>query len=155
MLAAVAVGEAAEADRLRGTAVGIGAGAAALLALALAIGWAPLVAWALFALGTEYAVALVDRSSADAWVVAYAAAYLLLGELAHAALEERRVDLLHVLAAAALALAGGVLAAGILLAGQATIGGGLALEAVGVAAAVGAIAVVAALARRISASADG
>src|SRR5207244_4139542 len=141
-------GEAAEAERLRWAAIALGVCALAVLVLALVLPWAPLAGWALVALGAEYAVALVDRSSADGWAAVFAAGYLLTGELGYAAVEERHVDRRRLATVAALAVAGAAVAAAVLLMGEAPVGGGLGLEAAGVAAAVAAVAAVSAIVRR-------
>jgi peptidoglycan/LPS O-acetylase OafA/YrhL len=149
VLACVAAGEAAETGRLRDVTVVLALLAGFLLALGLAGSSPSLVGWALLALGAGYAVALVDRSAADAWAAAYAAAYLLIGELGFAALEERRLDRGRIAVALGLALAGAAVGAVVLVVGQASVGGGLAVEALGVVAAVAALALVAALSRRL------
>jgi hypothetical protein len=139
------------ADRLGGLLVLIGAVGVAVLVAALVRRLPALVAPALALLGAEYAcLFLVRGDTLDARAPLYGAAFLVVAELSFAALElragtpepglvPRRVA---VLVAAA---AGGVLVGMVVLAAAATpLDGGLALEAVGVAAAV---ALVAALGR--------
>jgi hypothetical protein len=106
-------------------------------------------------LGAEQAVRLTDGPSrVDPWTPVYAAGFLLAAELAWWSIEPRVsawsdfwVLARRVLAIAALCVGGALLAALVVLAAGAPLHGGVALELIGVAAAVAAIAVVAAVAR--------
>jgi len=133
--------------------VGLGVAACVLLALALAVGWASLVPWPLVLLGGAYAWS-VGGGEVDQWSPLYAAALLAVAELSYWSLElrgrvedaerlnERRAGLIVALALGTIACGGVVLAATSL-----RIGEGVAVDLLGVAAAVGALAVVASLAR--------
>jgi hypothetical protein len=128
---------------------------AAVLLLAVALAWPlpSLLPWPLVLLAGLYAWKL-GGGSVDAWAPVYAGGLLAVAELAYWSLQlrgrahdaerltERRVALIASLAFAAVAAGGFVLAAT-----SVQIGSGVALDLVGVAAAVGALAVVAALAR--------
>jgi hypothetical protein len=125
------------------------------LAIGLAVRWnAPLVV-GIAGLGAEQAVRLATGpSKVDPWTPAYAAALLLAAELAWWSIEPRvpawwdvEILLRRVLAIAACCVGGALLAALVVLAAGAPLHGGVGLELVGVAAAVTAIAVVAAVAR--------
>ena len=143
------------AERLQPLAAAFAAVALVLLVPGLAGGWHGFVNVALVALGGEYAVrfATEDRGL-DAWTPLYAGGFVLLAELAHWSLE-RRVAAWAVpallprrLAVLAATVAGSTaLAALVLVAAGAPAPGGVGLEAVGVAAAVLALGVVALLAR--------
>jgi hypothetical protein len=139
------------ADRLGGLLALIGAVGVAVLVAALVLRLPALVAPALALLGAEYGcLFLVRGDTLDVRAPLYGAAFLVVAELAFAALElragtpepglvPRRVAVLVA------ATAGSVLVGMVVLAAAATpLDGGLALEAVGVAAAV---ALVAALGR--------
>jgi hypothetical protein len=127
--------------------------AVALLAFALAFGVPSLIPWPLVLLGGAYAVRLAD-AHIDAWSPVYAGAFFAVAELAYWSLElrgraqeaerlnERRAGLIVALALGAIALGGFVLAATSL-----RIGSGIAVDLLGVAAAVSAIALVALVAR--------
>lgn len=128
---------------------------AALLLLAAALAWPlpSLLPWPLVLLGGLYAWKL-GGGSVDAWAPVYAGGLLAVAEVAYWSVQlrgrahdaerltERRVALIAALAFAAVAAGGLVLAAT-----SVQIGSGVALDLLGVAAAVGALAVVAALAR--------
>jgi hypothetical protein len=134
-----------------------GAAGAAVLAVALLVAAAGLVAPALVLVAAGYAATLVarDADALDAAAPLVACALLLVAELAYWSVELarsgraeprvllRRLAALLGLAAAALALATGVMAATSI-----PPGGGLAWNLVGMAAAAGAIALIAELARR-------
>jgi hypothetical protein len=135
----------------------LGAAGAAVLAVANLIARAGLVAPALVLVAAGYAATLVvrDADAPDPAAPLVACALLLVAELAYSSVELasagraearvllRRLGALLGLAAVALALAAGVLAATAI-----PFGGGLAWNLVGMAAAAGAIALIAALARR-------
>jgi hypothetical protein len=121
----------------------------------LAARWnAPLVL-GIACLGAEQAVRLADGPSrVDPWTPAYAVGFLLAAELAWWSIEPRvpawwdlEVLVRRVLAIVACCVGGALLAAMVVLAAGAPLHGGVALELIGVAAAVAAIAVVAAVAR--------
>jgi hypothetical protein len=139
-------------DRL----VGIG-GAFALLPLVAAVagGASGAVPWALAALGGEYAAWIAVRGGdVDTRSPLYGAGLLLVAELAYwaidrrsiahaeAELETRRAAMLLVLLAVSIAVGAVLLAASSL-----SLGGGAAVEAVGVAAAVALLGIVASLVR--------
>jgi hypothetical protein len=141
------------AGRLELIPVAVGAIALILLVASLVIRLPSLVAWALGVLGATYAVALLLRGETiDALAPVYAVVLLLVGELAYWSLE------LHLPAApdaaarragrlALLALVAGGIAALVLAVSEAAGEGGLGLEAAGVVAAGGTLALVALLAR--------
>ena len=133
----------------------MGGGGLLWLLVGLAARWnAPLVL-GIASLGAEQAVRLTaGPSRVDPWTPAYAAGFLLAAELAWWSIEPRVAAWsdLEVLVRRALAIAGccaggALLAALVVLAAGAPLHGGVGLELVGVAAAVTAIAVVAAVAR--------
>ena len=133
----------------------MGGGGLLWLLVGLAARWnAPLVL-GIASLGAEQAVRLTaGPSRVDPWTPAYAAGFLLAAELAWWSIEPRVAAWsdLEVLVQRALAIAGccaggALLAALVVLAAGAPLHGGVGLELVGVAAAVTAIAVVAAVAR--------
>ena len=118
--------------------------AAAVLTAALTLRMPSLIAPALVVLGGEYAVLFILRDAiVDVRAPLYGAGFLLVAELAFAALELRAgtpdPGLIPRRAAAltGLALGGIVLGAIVLAAATLPLEGGVALEAVGVAAAVG------------------
>jgi hypothetical protein len=131
----------------------VGAGAAFLLAVSLAAALPSLIPWPLVMLAAEYAWG-VGRGEIDQWSPLVAAALLVVAELSYWSLElrsrtedadrltERRAGLIATLGIGAVALGGLVLAAT-----SVQLGTGIAADLVGVAAAVGALAVVATLAR--------
>jgi hypothetical protein len=141
-------------DKLVVLVAGLGVVAVLALLLALLAGWPGLVAWALAFCGAEYAVFLVVRGgSIDAYAPLYGAGLLLVGELAHWALEPkvsggeqgllaRRVSLIAATCLAAAGIGGLVLSVSELV-----VHGGLLLEAFGVAAAVAALFLLARMAR--------
>ena len=125
------------------------------LGVGLASRWsAPLVV-GIACLGAEQAVRLTSGpSTVDPWTPVYAAGFLLAAELAWWSIEPRvpawsdtEVLIRRLLAIAASCVGGALLAALVVLAAGAPLHGGVALELVGVTAAVTAIAVVAAIAR--------
>jgi hypothetical protein len=123
-----------------------------LLVAALAFGSTTLVPWPLVGLGGAYAWSIVG--GVDQWAPIYAGALIALAELAYWSLElrgrtqdaerlnERRAGLIVGLALGAIAIGGLVLAATSL-----PLGSGAAIDLLGAAAAVAAVAVVASLAR--------
>ena len=137
-------------DRLLGSVGGAGV---LLLAAALALRHPGLIAPAVVLLGGEYAgLFLVREGTVDIRAPLYGAAFFLVAELAFAALElragtpdpgliSRRVAII-----ALLALGGVVLGAVVLAGATLPLEGGLALEAIGVAAAVGLLVLVGRLA---------
>jgi hypothetical protein len=132
-------------------------GAGGLLALCggLAVHWGAAVAFAVALLGAEQAVRLARGPEAlDPWTPLYAAAFLLVAELAWWSLESRvpawaeRGTALRRLVTVLLACAGGsIVSALVVIAAGAPIRGGFGLELAGVLAATAALAVVAAVAR--------
>jgi hypothetical protein len=128
--------------------------AVVLLALALLAGWAWLIPWPLVLLGAAYALELGD-APVDQLAPVYAGAFIGVAELAYWSLElrgraqdlerltERRAGLIVALAVFAVALGGLVLAATSL-----RLGSGVALDVVGVLAAVGVVFAIALVARR-------
>lgn len=157
MIAAIALAAqpALQELRLHGLAVVLGALALALLTGGLLFRSGPALGWALAALGGEYAVLFAARGdSYDEWTPLYAAVFLLVAELAFWSVEPRleawsEPDLLPRRAAfVAGACAGAAgLAALVVVAGAVWAGGGVALDAIGVAAVVGALMLLAALVR--------
>jgi hypothetical protein len=143
------------ADRLSGLVGGVGLASVIFLVAALAGRLGGLLPWALALAGAEYAAFLVIRgSSIDAYAPIYGAGLLLVAELAYWSMERRlasppREGLAFrrgTLVLAGCVGAGGV--SGLILAmAELSIRGGLWLEALGVAAAVGSIALLARLAR--------
>ncbi len=129
--------------------------AAAVVLLALGLAWPlpSLLPWPLVVLAGAYAWKLGD-GSLDPWAPVYAGGLLTVAELAYWSVElrgraheaerltERRAALIAVLALLAISAGGLVLAAT-----SVDLGSGVAIDLLGVAAAVGALAVVAALAR--------
>jgi hypothetical protein len=134
-----------------------GALALGLLALGLVANWPAPLGPALMLLGAEYAVHFAAYGdSLDKGAPVYAAGLVLTAELAYWSLEPPRVAawteyglllrrLAHLVAVCSAAAA---LAALVIVVAASGGGGGVALEAVGAAAAVGAVAVVAVLVRR-------
>ena len=125
------------------------------LSIGLVMRWnGPLVV-GIASLGAEQAVRLATGpSKVDPWTPVYAAGFLLAAELAWWSIEPRvpawwdpEVLGRRVFAIAACCVGGALLAARVVLAAGAPLHGGVALELIGVAAAVTAIAVVAAVAR--------
>jgi hypothetical protein len=133
-----------------------GIAAVGLLACALALRWAALIAWSLAVLGGEYALWLAEHGGAvDTRSPLYGAVLLLVAELAYDGVDRSSVRAepeLHV--RRGLQLGGvvvGALAAGTVVLATATIpvAGGVALTAVGVAAATLALLVIVRLAARV------
>ena len=135
--------------------LGLGGGGVLWLGVGLAALWnAPLVL-GIACLGAEQAVRLTDGpSTVDPWTPVYAAGFLLAAEFAWWSIEPRvpawsdfEVLVRRLLAIAACCVGGALLAALVVLSAGAPLHGGVGLELIGVAAAVAAIAVVAAVAR--------
>lgn len=147
---------------LRWLALAFAGIAVTLLAVGLAARSGPVLGWGLAALGAEYGVLFAAQGRAlDELTPVYAGAFVLVAELAFWSIErrvpawsepglaERRLAYVAGASAAAAALAGLVL-----VAAAASGGGGVALEAIGVAAAIGALVLVAALVRRSAPEVD-
>jgi hypothetical protein len=135
--------------------VALGGAGLLWLGVGLSARWnAPLVL-GIACLGAQQAVRLIGGPSrVDPWTPAYAAGFLLAAELAWWSIEPRvpawsdwEVLVRRVLAIAACCVGGALLAALVVLAAGTPLRGGVVLELIGVAAAVTAIAVVAAVAR--------
>jgi len=134
----------------------LGGAALVMLCIGLAARWSAALAAGIALLGAEQAFRLATGpSSVDPWTPVYAAGLLLTAELAWWSIEQRvpawsqpGVALRRLLVIVALCAAGAALAALIVVAAGSPLEGGVGLELVGVAAAVAAVAVVAALARR-------
>ena len=133
-----------------------------LLTVGLATRFGPVLGWGLAALGAEYAVLFAAQgTSLDTLTPVYAGAFVLVAELAFWSIErrvpawtegglaERRLARLAGVSAGAVVVSGLVL-----ILGAASGGGGVALEAIGVVAAIGAIALVAVLVQRSAAEVD-
>ena len=155
VLAAVALLLAVRAGRLEVLVGVIGLGAVLFLVLALGGRFAGLLPWALALAGGEYAAYLVIREGTiDSLAPVYAAGLLLVAELAYWSLDrhvrgpgERLLFRRTSLIVAACVAAGGV--GGLILAlAEFSVSGGLGLEILGVAAAIGALALLARLARQ-------
>jgi hypothetical protein len=153
--AAVAVDATALADRFAVGAKLLGAAALLSLAAGLALRLTAFIPVGLALLGAAYALALETRGgTVDGGALLVAPALLLAAELAYRSLEPRGIrperSLVAGDAAVLLALLGGsVVASGVLLSATAVdIGGRAPLVAAGVAAATGALALTASLARR-------
>jgi len=136
--------------------------AVALLAVGLAARSGPVLGWGLAALGAEYAVLFAAEGRVlDELTPLYAGAFVLVAELAFWSIE-RRVPAwseptlverrLARLAATCIGAAG--VAALVIVVSAASGGGGIALEALGVVAAIGALALVAVLVQRSAAEVD-
>lgn len=134
----------------------LGGLAVLVLALGLAARSGAVLGWGLAILGGEYAVLFAAQGRAlDELTPVYAGAFLLVAELAFWSIErrvpawsdpclfERRLAHLAGVSAGAAVVAGLVL-----VVAAASGGGGVALEAIGVAAAIGTVALVAVLVRR-------
>jgi len=111
------------------------------------------VPWALVALGGGYAGSLLlGADRLDGFAPVYAACLITVGELAYWSLgstgDEPAGVLRRLLTVLALALASLVVGGLVLASGELSLGGGLVLETAGMAAAVGAMALVALLAGR-------
>jgi hypothetical protein len=153
---ALAAYPAAQDLRLHGLAVGLGAFGLALLAGGLLTRSAAALGWSLAALGSEYAVWFAAQgSSLDEYTPLYAAIFLLVAELGHWSIE-RRVEawsepslVLWRLGTLVVACGGAAaIAALVLVLAAAGGGGGAVLEALGAAAVIGALLVLASLVRR-------
>jgi hypothetical protein len=135
----------------------LAAGVVALLVLCagLAARWSAALALGVALLGAEHAVRLsIGSGAVDPWTPLYAAGFLLTAELAWWSVEprvpawaEHGTAVRRLATAAAACAGGGALSALAVLASEAPLGGGVALELVGVVAAAAALAVVAAVAR--------
>jgi hypothetical protein len=140
----------------RGTAIlaVVGLAGVLLLGLGLRLGWTALIPASLGVLGAGYAAALLLRDGGvDGGAPLVAAAALLAAELGYWTVASNAVPVDAALVRRSLATSGALafvafcLGTILLLVGGAGIGGGLPLEALGVAAAASALAVVARLAR--------
>jgi hypothetical protein len=126
------------------------------LCVGLAFRWSAALATGIAFLGAEQAVRLATaRSSVDPWTPAYAAAVLLVAELAWWSIEPRvaassqpEALVRRLLTLVGICAGAGLLAALLVLVAGAPLEGGVGLELVGVAAASAAVGVVAAVARR-------
>ena len=134
-----------------------------LLTVGLATRFGPVLGWGLAALGAEYAVLFsAQGTSLDTLTPVYAGAFVLVAELAFWSVElrvaawsdptlaERRLAHLVGVCVGAAAVA-----ALVLVVAAAAVGGGIALEAIGVAAAIGALVLLGVLVRRTAASQGG
>ena len=129
-----------------------------VLALSLALGWASGVAWTLALLAGEYALGLTvgdGDDGVDAAAPFYAAGLLLLAELSYWSIELRvpgrvdgRLTLRRLGALAGLALASIGLGTFVVAATAVSLSSGLLWDAIGAAAAVATLAILAQLARR-------
>jgi hypothetical protein len=148
--------------RLWWLALAVGALSLSLLAVGLAARSGPLLGWGLAALGGEYGFLFVAEGGAlDELTPVYAGAFVLVAELAFWSIErrvaawsepmlvERR---LARLAATCIGAAG--VAALVIVVSAASGGGGIGLEAIGVVAAIGALALVAVLVQGSAAEVD-
>ena len=143
-----------QADGQQWLVLGLAGFATALLALGLLVGSTTLVPWPLVLLGAAYSVDLAG-GDVDQWAPVYAGAFLAIAELSYWSLElrgraedverltERRAGLIVALSIGAVTLGGVVLAATSL-----RLGSGVALDGIGVLAAIGALFVVTLVARR-------
>jgi hypothetical protein len=147
---------------LRWLALALAGVAVGLLAVGLAARSGPVLGWGLAALGGEYAVLFAAQGGAlDTFTPVYAAAFVLVAELAFWSIERRVPAWTESglaewrLARVAGASAGAAVVSGlVLVVAAASGGGGVALEAIGVAATIGALALVAALVRRSATEVD-
>ncbi len=164
MTAGLAVYPALQDVDLWWLALALGGLAVALLAGGLAARSGAILGWALVALGAEYTVLFTAQGPAlDEVTPLYAGAFLLVAELAFWSIErrvpawsapglvERRLTRLAAVTLGAMALAAAVL---VLAAASGGGGGGVALEAIGVAAAIGALVLLAVLVRRSATEVD-
>ncbi len=162
MTAGLAVYPALQDVDLWWLALALGGMAMVLLAGGLAARSGAILGWALVALGAEYTVLFAAQGPAlDELAPLYAGAFLLVAELAFWSIErrvpawsapglvERRLARLAVVSLGAI-----VLAAAVLVLAAASGGGGVALEAIGVAAAIGALVLLALLVRRSATEVD-
>jgi hypothetical protein len=142
--------------RLHWVAVGLGALALTLLAGGLVARWAQPVGWGLAILGAEYAVHFAAKGRAlDELTPIYAAGLMLAAELAYwsverrvAAWSESKVLVRRLVFLAGSCGGAATVAALVIVIASASSGGGVALKAVGVAAAIGALGLVGVLVRR-------
>lgn len=128
-----------------------------LLALSLVLRWPGLLASSIAVLGAQYAVSLiVERGSVDPGALLTAGGLILVAELSYWSLEvsvapiDRSLPARRLVALGGMALGAVSLATLVLIGSELGVGGGLVLEAVGVAAAVVALALVARLARPVA-----
>ena len=141
------------AGRLELAVAAVGLLGMLLLLVALAARLPAIVAWAVALLGAEYTTALLLRAGTiDGLAPVVAVGLLLTAELSYWSLEphllsDRGIARRRAQRLALIALVGGGVSALVLAASEAAGQGGLGLEALGVAAAAGALAVVAWLAR--------
>ena len=128
-----------------------------VLAAAVLLAWPSGIAWALALLGTSYATALAGRGEVpvDAAAPLYAGGLLLVAELSYWSLElrgSRREEpgamLRRLVALTALASLSVAVGGFVVLVTAAPAGGGLAWDAIGIAAVAATLAIVAVLARR-------
>ena len=141
-------------DRARLVVVALGVAAALALLAAVAFRLAALVPLVLVGLGGAYAAfLLLGDGGLDAFAPLYAAGLFVVGELAYAAVGRQAgrianaVVVARALVILALAVAAAAVASVVLVASQLDVGGGLVLEALGVAAAVATLALVAGVVR--------
>lgn len=150
----LAASPAVRADRFTSVLAATGGVAGALLVVALGARLSMVIPWAVALLGGEYALFLaIGEEGIDGLAPLYGVGLLLCAELSYWSIEPqsesddnlaaRRLTLLG-----AAALASAFLGAVVLSSAAVGLGSGLGLEAVGVAAAVAALAVVARLARQ-------
>jgi hypothetical protein len=154
VLTGAAASIAGRSGRLGALAAVLGIAAVSVLFVGLVVRWKPLLPWAFVLVGAEYAAfLLLDQRAIDSYAPLYAVALLLVAELAYWALDPesvsaepgllgRRISLI-----VASALVGGGLGAMILTVSEFAIHGGILLEAVGVAASVALLFMLARLAR--------
>jgi len=141
------------AGRLEGLVAGVGLVGLLLLLAALAVQAPAVVAWGVALLGAEYATALLLRGGTiDPLAPVVAVGLLLVAEFAYWSTEphppgDRGIARRRLQRLVLLALVAGGVSAIVLAVSEAAGRGGLGLEAIGVAAAAGALAVVALLAR--------
>jgi hypothetical protein len=141
------------AGRLELVVAAVGLLGMLLLVVALAVRLPAVVAWAVALLGAAYASALLLRAGTiDGLAPVVAVGLLLTAELSYWSMEphlpsDRGIGRRRAQRLALIALVGGGVSALVLAASEAAGRGGLGLEALGVAAAAGALAVVAWLAR--------
>ena len=134
---------------------GLGAAAIVWLCAGLVLRWSAALAVGVAVLGAEQALRLaLGSDSVDPWTPVYAVGFLFVAELAWWSIEPRvpawTDPFLAVWRLGAIALVcagGGLLAALVVVAAGAPLEGGVGLELVGVAAATGALALVAAVSR--------
>jgi hypothetical protein len=143
-------------------ALALGGLAVVLLAAGLTARSGAILGWGLVALGAEYTVLFTAQGPVlDELAPLYAGAFLLVAELSFWSIERRvpawsEPGLLErrLARVAACSLGAMALAAGVLVLAAASGSGGVALEAIGVAAAIGALVLLAVLVRRSAAEVD-